>query len=83
MGTASPAMIKANKIEHHPNEQLMTVLKDYHVVKVEDTDFNQKLVWCLESCQKKFRDLSDRGCRAWYFESEQDAVMFSMRWGSS
>jgi hypothetical protein len=82
MGTAPVAMMKAPKREYHPNEELMSVLEQYHVVRVEDSEFNQKLVWCLANCQKKFRDLSDRNCRAWYFEHEQDAIMFAMRWGS-
>lgn len=82
MGTGPVPFITLPKKEYHPNEELMAVLEDYHVVKVEDSEFNTKLVWCLEHCQKKFRDLSDRNCRAWYFECEQDAIMFAMRWGS-
>jgi hypothetical protein len=43
--------------------------------------FPEKLTWCLENCQNKFRDLAEgNGYRAWYFENEQDATMFAMKW---
>jgi hypothetical protein len=45
-----------------------------------DEDFAEKLTWCLENCQGKFRDLSDTNGRAWYFQNEQDATMFAMKW---
>ncbi len=82
MGTKFPKGIKDVSRQWFPNEHLMDILSTYHVVKVEDSDFNQKLAWCLEHCQNKFRDLSDQGCRAWYFENDQDALMFAMKWGS-
>lgn len=61
---------------------LMCILKDYHVVRLDETedDFSQKLTWCLEHCQSKFRDIREVGHRAWYFQNEQDATMFAMKW---
>jgi len=66
------------------DEHLMSILKDYHVVRIDDDDenFNEKLTWCMEHCQNKFRDIREANCRAWYFQNAQDASMFAMRWAS-
>ena len=66
-----------------PNDGLMAVLADYHVVRLEyDVRYNDILTWCLEHCQNKFRDLQENRGRAWYFQNEQDALMFAMKWSS-
>ena len=77
-------LTRARVAEHHLNtdERLMTLLEKYHVVRMDDSDFPEKLTWCLEHCQSKFRDLSEQGYRAWYFENDQDAAMFALKWGS-
>lgn len=63
------------------DDKIMEALKDYHVVRVDsDLNYNEKLTWCLEHCQNKFRDLKETEQRAWYFKEEQDAVMFAMKW---
>jgi len=63
------------------DQKLMEILKNYHVVRlIEDDDFNIKLTWCMEHCQNKFRDIRENDCRAWYFQNEQDASMFAMKW---
>lgn len=63
------------------DQRLMEILKDYFVVRMDDDDnFNDKLTWCMEHCQHKFRDIRESECRAWYFQNEQDASMFAMRW---
>jgi hypothetical protein len=63
------------------DDKLMKILESYHVVRLEsDDDFNDKLVWCMEHCQSKFRDIRESACRAWYFQNAQDASMFAMRW---
>jgi hypothetical protein len=63
------------------DSELMNILKDYHVVRLDDEDdFNEKLSWCLEHCQNKFRDIREAKSRAWYFQNEQDATMFAMKW---
>jgi len=77
-------MLKAQNAEHHLNvdERLMNLLSTYHKVKLEDDDFPERLTWCLENCEHKFRDLSDMGMRSWYFENEKDATMFALKWSS-
>lgn len=63
------------------DDKLMKILESYHVVRLTaDNDFNEKLVWCMEHCQSKFRDIRESTCRAWYFQNVQDAAMFAMRW---
>ena len=61
--------------------RLMELLESYHSVLItNDIEFSEKLTWCLENCQNKFRDLSAEEGRIWYFENEQDAMMFAMKW---
>jgi hypothetical protein len=64
----------------HQDERLMQVLAGYHPIHVDDTRFSEKLTWCLEHCQNKFRDINTARGRTWYFENEQDATLFAMRW---
>lgn len=84
MSQASIPMMRAKKAEHHlmQDERLMQVLENFYTIRLDnDIDFSEKLTWCLEHCQNKFRDLAQgNGCRIWYFENEQDAAMFAMRW---
>lgn len=64
-----------------PNDTLLEALKDYYSIQLEsDDDYNEKLSWCLEHCQNKFRDISHSRGRSWYFQNEQDATMFSLKW---
>jgi hypothetical protein len=78
----SPTVLKAQKAEWELriDDRLMDLLSTYHIIVLKDDDFPEKLTWCLEHCQNKFRDLSDPNGRAWYFQNEQDASMFAMRW---
>ena len=63
------------------DDKLMQILQSYHVVRVaNDENFAEKLTWCMEHCQSKFRDIRESNCRAWYFQNEQDATIFAMRW---
>ncbi len=75
-------ILRAQKAEEHlkVDDRLMDLLSTYHIIVLSDDDFAEKLTWCLEHCQNKFRDLSDPNGRAWYFQNEQDAMMFSMKW---
>ncbi len=75
-------ILRAQRAEEHlkVDDKLMGLLSTYHVIVLPDGDFSEKLTWCLEHCQNKFRDLSDPNGRAWYFQNEQDAMMFSMKW---
>ncbi len=64
------------------DDRLMKILESYHVVRIDnDDEFSEKLTWCMEHCQSKFRDIRESNCRAWYFQNEHDASMFAMRWG--
>lgn len=63
------------------DERLLALLKTYHHIPTyRDHDFNEKLVWCLEHCQGKFRDIFTIDHRVWYFENEKDAAMFALKW---
>ncbi len=75
-------ILRAQRAEEHlkVDDRLMDLLSTYHIIILSDDDFAEKLTWCLEHCQNKFRDLSDSNGRAWYFQNEQDAMMFSMKW---
>lgn len=82
-GGGGPTWIsKAQKAEHDltQDDRLMKLLETYHPVKLQDEEFPEKLTWCLEHCQNKFRDLNIDGYRVWYFENEKDATMFAMKW---
>lgn len=75
-------ILKAQKAEEHLklDQRLMTLLSTYHVIILPDGDFAEKLAWCLEHCQHKFRDLSHSNGRAWYFQNEHDASLFAIKW---
>ena len=75
-------ILRAQRAEEHlkVDQRLMQLLESYHAITLRDDDFSEKLTWCLENCQSKFRDLSDPNGRAWYFQNEQDATMFAMKW---
>lgn len=75
-------ILRAQRAEEHlkVDDRLMSLLDTYHVIVLRDDDFAQKLTWCLEHCQNKFRDLSDSNGRAWYFQNEEDAILFAMKW---
>jgi len=65
------------------HDRLMSLLETYHKVHLHDNDcYPEKLAWCLENCQNKFRDIKHGDGMYWYFESEQDATMFSLKWSS-
>ncbi len=80
-GAGGPTWV-AQHAEHDlpQDERLMKLLSTYHPVKLQDQDFPEKLTWCLEHCQNKFRDLNIDGYRVWYFENESDATMFALKW---
>jgi hypothetical protein len=78
----TPTILRAQIAEEHleVDRRLMQLLESYHAIVIKDTDFAEKLTWCLENCQNKFRDLNNSNGRAWYFQNEQDATMFAMKW---
>lgn len=88
MGGPVPMMKAANQTmrawfseDLRKHDQLMTLLDTYHKVHLHDNDnYAEKLTWCLAQCQFKFRDIKHGDGMYWYFESEQDATMFALRW---
>lgn len=63
------------------HDKLMELLDTYHKVHLRDNEnYPEKLAWCLEHCQNKFRDIKHGDGMYWYFEKEQDATMFSLKW---
>lgn len=78
----TPTIMRAQRAEEHlkVDERLMLLLDTYHAIVLKDDDFAEKLTWCLENCQNKFRDLAHPNGRSWYFQNEQDATMFAMKW---
>ena len=63
------------------DEKLMDLLSTYHPVTLsEEGNYSERLTWCLEHCQSKFRDIKSVDGMDWYFENEQDAMMFAMKW---
>lgn len=77
-----PQIVKAQRAEEHlkVDQRLMQLLESYHSIILQDDNFPEKLAWCLEHCQTKFRDLTHAKGRIWYFQSEQDASMFALKW---
>lgn len=84
MGHAVPRITARPRIVDDPitkDEKLMDLLSTYYPVKLDDEgDYSQRLTWCLEHCQNKFRDIKMAYGRVWYFQNEQDASMFALKW---
>lgn len=69
--------------DHHltSDDRLMELLATYHPVTLPNEDkFSEKLTWCLANCQGKFRDIKASENRIWYFQNEQDASLFALKW---
>jgi hypothetical protein len=63
------------------HDQLMNLLETFYKVHLEDNEqYPEKLAWCLKYCQSKFRDIKYGDGMYWYFQSEQDASLFSLKW---
>ena len=62
--------------------KIRALLRTWNPVRSPDDDlFNEKLMWCLQHCDGKFRDLRDMEGRIWYFQNSKDASMFALKWG--
>ena len=76
-------MSNADSIEELTEEmKIRALLRTWNPVRSPDELFNEKLRWCLEHCEAKFRDLKDIDSRIWFFKNEKDASMFALKWGS-
>jgi hypothetical protein len=66
------------------HEKLLHLLETYHKITIEKLSdpsrFGDMLSWCLVHCKGKFRDLKHGDGLVWYFELEEDATMFALRW---
>ena len=85
MSYSGPARImpkpKATDSHLTQDDRLMSLLYTYHPVTLEDdSNYSERLTWCLEHCQNKFRDIKLTQGRVWYFQNEQDASMFALKW---
>lgn len=79
MSLESRIAIKQKRLAEE--EKLMELLNTWTKVHTANQEnFNDKLVWCLEHCQGKFRDMRDFNTVIWYFQNAQDASMFAMKW---
>ena len=63
------------------HDKLMSLLEKYHKVCLNDNDsYPDTLTWCFEHCQGKFRDIKHDNSIIWYFENDEDATLFAMKW---
>ncbi len=65
---------------------MRNILATYHAVPTSMEmfeDYAGRLEWCLTHCGGNFTDVQAHESRIWYFEQEKDAIMFSLKWGSS
>ena len=84
MGVSIPRIMPRPKVIDDPitkDKRLMDLLATYHpVVLDEEENYSERLTWCLEHCQSKFRDIKMTKGRVWFFQNEKDATMFAMKW---
>lgn len=63
------------------HDKLLELLSHYHPVPTTHSDdYEDKLCWCLEHCEGKFRDMIKHDTRYWYFEKENDATLFALKY---
>lgn len=66
------------------HDKLLDLLQTYHKIHLEKmsdkNEYGDILTWCLEHCRGKFRDLKHGDGLIWYFELEEDATLFALRW---
>ena len=84
MGAPVPRIMATPKVvDSHltKDEKLMELLSTYHPVSlIDEGNYSERLTWCLEHCQNKFRDIKLARSRVWYFQNEEDATLFAMKW---
>lgn len=63
------------------HDDLMTLLNSYHKVHLlNSASYPEKLTWCFQFCQSKFRDIKHGDGMCWYFQNEEDASLFALKW---
>jgi len=75
-------MSNADSMEELSEEmKIRALLRSWNPIRSPDNHYNEKLMWCLENCNGKFRDLKDMESRIWYFQQDRDASIFALKWG--
>jgi hypothetical protein len=70
----------------HNDTKLLSLLSNYFKVSIRENNnyktFSDQLCWCFEKCEGKFRDIPNMryNKRDWYFEKENDALIFALKW---
>lgn len=68
----------------HDDTELVKMLDGYYTVKTSAENHNDKLEWCFFNCSGRFRDKTVSVLtNCWYFEKEEDAIMFVLKWSSN
>jgi hypothetical protein len=91
MGSSVPMMRAANQsmrayysADLSKHDRLMELLETYYKVHLRSEgsseNYGDMLSWCLENSQGKFRDLRHGDGMDWYFEHEEDATVFALKW---
>jgi hypothetical protein len=84
MGSPVPPLMPMPKVHLKDpltkDQRLMELLETYHPIITDEDNHAEKLTWCLEHCQHKFRDIKSAEGRVWYFQNEQDATLFALKW---
>jgi hypothetical protein len=84
MAASVPRIMASTKVvDSHltRDEKLMELLETYYPVSlIDEGNYSERLTWCLEHCQNKFRDIKLSKSRVWYFQNEEDATLFAMKW---
>lgn len=63
------------------HDKLIKLLETYFKVTLSTNEnYAEKLTWCLENCQSKFRDMKNDDGICWYFENQNDASLFALKW---
>jgi hypothetical protein len=64
------------------HDDLMRLLDGWYQIRIryDKSDLGDQLLWCFENCQGHFRDIKQFDEKVWYFENEQDAALFALKW---
>jgi hypothetical protein len=91
MANSVPMMRAANQTmrawysaDLRKHDRLMELLETYHKVFLRSAggsdNYGDMLSWCLENSRGKFRDIKHSDGMDWYFEHEEDATLFALKW---
>ena len=77
-----PFVIDRGSTPESRHEQLMALLDKWYKIPLQynNDKIGEQLLWCFENCQGHFRDIQQFDQKIWYFENEQDAALFALKW---